>query len=283
MSDATSDRPRGGRAWPPWILIPLCALLIAAGCSDDGPAETGDGGTSGGDRDAAPPFAGLCPPEFGEKTAGTLEELADQAVVLEGRVIRSQPYKVVTEACAGLGGLAAIHLQTVEGGGWMDDVQILNASREGIFCGCPPEQDAECQDYPPGAVMRLEGTLEWNPLIGEDCYPESCYALLPAKSCYASGCDHDDHCAAGSCNTAAHQCRAQAGDSCDEEVGCDPKDGEPTYCADATPDDVLESARTCRPVGSGREDSVCGEDADCTQCEQCECSDHLCVIFHPAG
>lgn len=278
-----------------FVIIALVTLPWVHACNGDSAGTPDDGdGSDLVDSDqvgfdtldvAAPPFAGSCPPDFGEKTPGSLAMLVGQVVVLEGRVIVGQPVKVAPQECVGLGGLSAIHLRTKAGGTWQDDVQLLTADLDGIFCGCPLAQDDECLAYPPGAKMRLEGTLEDNPSIapGVDCYQKSCFAIVPQESCFVDGCDHDDHCPDGSCNTEAYQCRAQAGDTCDEEVGCDPEDGAAHFCVDTTPSDPLTSETQCSPVGDGSEDSVCAVDEDCAECPECECIQHLCTYLLPIG
>lgn len=271
-------------------LMLVVALQVLSGCGGDGTQTTDDmvaSDPSGLDDLAGPtpPFDGLCPLDFGLKTPGELAALVGKVVVLEGRVIAGQPIKVAPQECVGLGGLNAIHLRTKNGGSWKDDVQIRTADGEAIFCGCPLAQGEECQDFPPGARMRLKGVLEANPSIapGDSCNQESCYAITPQARCHPDGCDHDDHCPLGTCNKEAFQCRGQAGGTCDREVGCDPKDGAPHFCVDATPNDPLTDERLCKPVGDGSEDSVCGTDTDCTQCPDCECMQHVCVFVVPMG
>ena len=277
-----------------FVILIVGPMSCMFACSGDAAQTPDDGGgfdsiaSDQGGVDAwdivAPPFEGACPPDFGEKTPGSLATLVGQAVILEGRVITSQPVKVAPQECIGLGGLSAIHLRTKAGGTWQDDVQLLTADLEGIFCGCPLAQDDECLAYPPGAKMRIKGTMVDNPSIapGGDCYQKSCFAVAPQESCFVDGCDDDDHCPDGSCNTEAYQCRAQAGDPCDREVGCDSKDGAPYYCVDATPSDPLTSETMCSPVGDGSEDSVCAEDEDCT-CPECDCFQNICTYLAPIG
>jgi hypothetical protein len=272
-----------------FLVLSVGALQLVTACGGD-PAETPDGGDGTGPDGAeasdlvAPPFAGACTPDFGAVTPGALGDLVGQVVVLEGRVIAGQPVKVAPQECVGLGGLGAIHLRTKAEGSWQDDVQLLTTEQEGIFCGCPLAQDAECLDLPPGAKLRVTGLLEANPSIpaGEACNQKSCVVMAPHDRCFVDGCDDDAHCPGGTCNVEAFQCRAQAGEVCDREVGCDPLDGAAQLCADLTPSDPMTSERRCSPVGDGTEDSVCADDDDCT-CDDCECYQHLCTWLAPVG
>ena len=272
------------------VILAICAVAGVGACGGDSTETTDDGGGTdsvGLDTlDAvSPPFAGSCTPDFGEKTSGEFGALVGQVVVLEGRVIAGHPVKAAPQECVGLGGLAAIHLRTKADGTWQDDVQLLTTENEGIFCGCPLAQDAECLEYPPGAMLRITGFLEANPSIapGEACNQKSCVVMAPHDSCFVDGCSDDDNCPDGACNTDAFQCRAQAGDPCDKEVGCDPMDGAAQFCVDKTPSDPMTSDRECSPVGDGTEDSVCAEDEDCTECPDCECFQNICTFLAPIG
>jgi hypothetical protein len=272
------------------VVLTLCAFAGVAACGTESTEPTDDGGgtdTVGADTAdvSVPPFAGACAPDFGEATPGELSALVGQAVVVEGRILAGQPVKVAPQECVGIGGLAAIHLRTKADGTWLDDVQLVNADLEGIFCGCHLAQDEDCLTYPPGAKMRLKGTLETNPTIpeGEACNQKSCVVMAPEASCFVDGCSDDAHCPAGTCNVDAYQCRGQAGGPCDKEVGCDPADGAAQFCVDKTPSDPMTSDRQCSPVGDGTEDSVCAEDADCTECPDCECFQNICTFLAPIG
>lgn len=271
------------------LALTIGALPLVIACSGDTGETQEDGGAS--DRAGAdvpdivvPPFAGACTPDFGAVTPGELGTLVGQVVVLEGRVITGQPVKVAPQECVGLGGLSAIHLRTKADGTWQDDVQLLTTEQEGIFCGCPLAQDPECLELPPGAKLRVTGLLETNPTIppGAACNQKSCVVMAPQDRCFVDGCDDDGHCPDGTCNVEAFQCRAQAGEICDEEVGCDSADGAAQFCVDRTPSDPMTSERRCSPVGDGAEDSVCADDEDCT-CDDCECYQHLCTWLAPIG
>ena len=277
---------------PQFLLVILIAgtLVGVTACGGDGTVPTEDGaGADGTGPDTldtvAPPFAGSCTPDFGEPSFEPLGTLVGQVVVLEGRLIAGQPVKVAPQECVGLGGLSAINLRTKADGTWQDDVQIVKTDLEGVFCGCSLAQDEECLTYPPGARLRVEGTLESNPSIpaGEVCNQKSCVVMAPQSSCFVDGCDDDDHCPDGTCNTQAYQCRAQADGPCDKDVGCDSHDGTAYFCVDETPSDPSTSERRCSPVGDGSEDSVCAVDEDCADCPECECFQNICTFLAPIG